>query len=373
LSSPSFRSSVLGLAAAFAAACLLFVPAFASAQSASSQAASGNGQAASGSGQAAKLGLRTVKPGERGALVKQLQRLLRKAGFATSVDGIYGPGTQRTVGRFQRAARLKVNGIATRQTIARLRKAASGKFSINTVGGYDADGESSNNRNLGDRIPLKRGMSGRDIRSLQRYLRRAGFRTAVDGEFGSATYRTVRRFEQEAEKRVDGIVDAADIDALRSLVEGDRGMAPATPTEPAPLGPGEEATVGKDGLAIAPAAAPDAVKQIIAAGNAIATKPYRYGGGHGRWNDTGYDCSGSVSYALHGAGLLDQALTSGDFTRWGAKGAGRWVTIYGNSGHAYMVVAGLRFDTSGRQQDGTRWHASSRSSSGYVATHPPGL
>ena len=80
-----------------------------------------------------------------------------------------------------------------------------------------------------------------------------------------------------------------------------------------------------------------------------------------------------MSYALHGAGLLDQALPSGDFMSWGEKGPGQWVTIYANSGHMYMIVAGLRYDTSGRQQDGTRWHASSRSSSGYTVVHPPGL
>ena len=365
MSSLSFRSSVLGVVAALAAAALLFVPAMASAQTAATEKTSA-------SGQAAKFGLRTIEPGERGALVKELQRLLRRAGFRTTVDGVYGPGTQRTVGRFQRAARLTITGIATRATLSRLRRAASGKAAINTSGGYDARGTRSS-KHLGDRIPLRRGMSGHDVKVLQAYLRRAGFRTSVDGEFGSGTYRTVRRFERATETRVDGVVSAADIDELRSQVEGDDSVAPAIPTEPAPLGPGETATVGKDGLAIAPAAAPQAVKDIIAAGNAIAKKPYRYGGGHGRWNDTGYDCSGSVSYALHGAGLLNQALTSGDFTRWGDRGAGQWVTIYGNSGHVYMIVAGLRFDTSGRREDGTRWHTSKRSSSGYVATHPPGL
>jgi len=363
--SSSFRSSVLGLLAAFAAACILFVPALA-------QADSTPAQGTSASGQAPKLGKRAIKPGERGGAVRRLQQLLRRAGFRTTVDGIYGPGTQTVVRRFQRAARLKVTGVATRTTIDRLLKAASGKYSMNTNGGYDSTGEPSHS-SLGDRIPLKVGMSGRDIRLLQRYLRRAGFRTSVDGEFGSGTAHTVRRFEGEAERPVNGVVDAGDIDALVSLVDGDSGVAPATPTEPAPLGPGEKATVGKDGLAIAPEAAPQEVKDIIAAGNAIAKKPYRYGGGHGKWNDTGYDCSGSVSYALHGAGLLDQALTSGDFTRWGSKGAGRWVTIYGNSGHVFMVVAGLRFDTSGRAQDGTRWHASMRSGSGYAVTHPTGL
>ena len=111
----------------------------------------------------------------------------------------------------------------------------------------------------------------------------------------------------------------------------------------------------------------------IAAGNRISRYPYRYGGGHRSFHDSGYDCSGSVSYALHGAGLLNTQLTSGEFETWGAAGAGQWVTIYANGGHVYMLVAGLRFDTSGLSTDGTRWHTSSRSASGYVVRHPDGL
>ncbi len=108
------------------------------------------------------------------------------------------------------------------------------------------------------------------------------------------------------------------------------------------------------------------------AANRIADKPYKYGGGHGRWEDSGYDCSGSVSYALHGAGLLSSALDSSGFMRWGAAGRGRWVTIYANAGHAYMVVAGWRFDTSALR-GGTRWTRQMRPSGGLVARHPPGL
>ena len=114
-------------------------------------------------------------------------------------------------------------------------------------------------------------------------------------------------------------MDAGDIDALRTLAGEDD---PGAGTQPTQLAPGDMAQIGPDGLAIAPASAPDPVKAIIAAGNQIASKPYKYGGGHGKWNDTGYDCSGSVSYALHGAGLLDQALASGDMESWGDAGPG---------------------------------------------------
>jgi cell wall-associated NlpC family hydrolase len=124
---------------------------------------------------------------------------------------------------------------------------------------------------------------------------------------------------------------------------------------------------------VAPADAPEEVKAIIEAGNKIATKPYRYGGGHGRWRDSGYDCSGSVSYALHGADLLDTPLDSTGFMSWGERGKGDWVTIYANAGHAYMTVAGLRFDTSSSKRSGSRWTETTRSSRGYRVRHPEGL
>src|SRR6478672_1309349 len=113
--------------------------------------------------------------------------------------------------------------------------------------------------------------------------------------------------------------------------------------------PHGKAKLLSNGLAIAPTDAPPEVKAIIEAGNAIATKPYIYGGGHNAtFSGRGYDCSGSVSYALHGGGLLTSPLDSSSFMKWGDKGEGSWITIYTNPGHAFMVVAGLRFDTSMR-------------------------
>ncbi|MEA2220087.1 MAG: hypothetical protein QOJ35_2713 [Solirubrobacteraceae bacterium] len=118
---------------------------------------------------------------------------------------------------------------------------------------------------------------------------------------------------------------------------------------------------------------PPTVRRVIAAGDRIARAPYVYGGGHGSWDAGGYDCSGSVSYALHGGGLLDVALDSGQLMRWGEPGPGRWITIYASPGHAFMVVAGRRFDTSGRGQTGSRWQTAMRDASGYVVRHPAGL
>ncbi len=137
--------------------------------------------------------------------------------------------------------------------------------------------------------------------------------------------------------------------------------------------PGEQASLTAAGLAIPPASAPQAVKDAIAAGNRIARKPYRYGGGHGRWLDSGYDCSGSVSFALRGAGLLRSPLDSSGFMRWGQRGRGAWITIRSNPGHAYMIVAGLRFDTSARRIGGSRWTDQMRSARGFRGTHPVGL
>ena len=128
-----------------------------------------------------------------------------------------------------------------------------------------------------------------------------------------------------------------------------------------------------NGVALPPLEAPEEVKQIIEAGNVIARSPYKWGGGHGKWLDNGYDCSGSVSFALAAAGLLDGPLASGPLMSWGEPGPGKWVTIYTHPGHVFMVVAGIRFDTSNSRVTGSRWGNDMRSTAGFVARHPPGL
>ena len=137
--------------------------------------------------------------------------------------------------------------------------------------------------------------------------------------------------------------------------------------------PGAKATITSTGLAIPPAGAPKSVQAAIRAGNKIAKKPYKWGGGHATLNDSGYDCSGSVSYALRGGKLMTSAMASTGFMSWGRRGRGDWITIRANAGHVYMVIAGLRFDTSASKRTGTRWSTQMRSARGFVATHPPGL
>jgi hypothetical protein len=152
---------------------------------------------------------------------------------------------------------------------------------------------------------------------------------------------------------------------------------PAPPAPPQPVVAGGQATV-VDGLAQAPADAPPAVQQAIWAANQIVGKPYRYGGGHGPgFKDRGYDCSGTVSYALHGGMLLKRPLDSRGFMRWGASGPGTWITVYANGGHAFVVIAGLRLDTSAAGDPsglkGPRWRPTLRSTKGFRARHPVGL
>ncbi len=137
--------------------------------------------------------------------------------------------------------------------------------------------------------------------------------------------------------------------------------------------PGRTAVI-VGGRAVPPAGLPREVMQIINAGNQIAGRPYKYGGGHRSFHDWGYDCSGTVSYALHGAGLISSPGTSGGFRRYGRSGEGKYVTVYARSGHVFIVVAGLRLDTGyNGENEGPKWSTRSRPIKGYVARHPPGL
>jgi peptidoglycan hydrolase CwlO-like protein len=127
------------------------------------------------------------------------------------------------------------------------------------------------------------------------------------------------------------------------------------------------------GMVQPPPGAPAAVGEVMAAGNAIATLPYVYGGGHASFHADAYDCSGSVSYALAAAGLVSAPMTSGAFESWGDPGPGKWITVWANAGHVFMYVAGWRFDTVALAEGGTRWSQSATGTGGFVARHPPGL
>ncbi len=207
------------------------------------------------------------------------------------------------------------------------------------------------------------------MRVLQSWLGQLGYPTAVDGTFGRRTERAVRRFERHERLSVNGVVSRSDGALMRRLI------APAVSTPEVPTVNGDKAVLSADGrTALAPASAPEPVRQVIAAANEITDTPYRYGGGHGAgFDDTAFDCSGLVSHALHGGALLKRPMSSSELEQWGSAGRGSWITVYANAGHAYMVVAGLRFDTSGQGEEGPRWRPHHRSSRGYVTRHPDGL
>jgi peptidoglycan hydrolase-like protein with peptidoglycan-binding domain len=312
----------------------------------------------------AHLGDRTLQEGDSGHDVRVLQDFLTRAGYATPIAGVFGPETLHNVRRFEKAHHMTVDGIVGPHVVHALRDVAAQRAAARS---RKASGGGGSSQHLGDRT-LKKGMKGHDVRVLQDYLTRAGFATPIAGVFGPQTLANVKAFEQAHGLTADGIVGPAVVGALRGIGNGN--AAGGTDTQPSSSAPVGHARLLSDGLAVAPADAPAAVKAVIAAGNRIATKPYVWGGGHGSWNASGYDCSGSVSYALHGGGLLSSSLDSSGFMSWGASGHGRWMTIYTNPGHAFMVVAGLRFDTSGANP--SRWQSDMRSGDGYTIRHPSG-
>ena len=189
---------------------------------------------------------------------------------------------------------------------------------------------------------------------------------------------------QRAEIQANMGARSARIEALQDQAGDIEGNLPDLSVDPAsssagqqpPPVNGETAQLNADGSASAPASAPQAVKDVIAAANTIRDLPYVWGGGHGSFESSGYDCSGAVSFALHGGGLISSPLDSTGLTTWGEPGEGNWITVYGNSGHAYAVIAGLRWDTSGTGGSGPGWSTdtvSFQDPSAFVARHPSGL
>jgi hypothetical protein len=170
------------------------------------------------------------------------------------------------------------------------------------------------------------------------------------------------------------LVAATALVAAPAKAETPGGVSSTSPEAENPTAPPGKAIL-VNGRAIPPVNAPAAVKKVIVAANKIRTKPYIYGGGHARWWDAGYDCSGAVSFALHGGSLIDTPMPSGSLAGWGSAGKGRWITVYANGGHAYAVIAGLRWDTAGNTSGtGPRWHKSLRAAASgpFTARHPAG-
>ena len=313
--SPTYLARRIPLALVLAAACATS-PAVLPVEEASAQG-----------GPTATAASKSLKKGARGKRVRQLHRAL-----GIPADGIFGKGTRRAVKRYQRRRGLTVDGIAGPQTLASL-----------GVGSRSAS-RGGKARRVSSR--------GGGVRELQRALG-----VPADGAFGPQTARAVKSYQRRHGLTPDGIVGPQTRAAL--------GIGPGKVLKR--KGRGGSGGSGGGGRKSR------ILDAVVRAGNRIATTPYRYGGGHGSFADSGYDCSGSISYALHGGGLLRSPLDSTGFMSYGRPGPGRHITVYANAGHAYMVVKGRRFDTSARSETGSRWSNELRSTAGYVARHPPGF
>jgi septal ring factor EnvC (AmiA/AmiB activator) len=203
---------------------------------------------------------------------------------------------------------------------------------------------------------------------------------AKEGEAADARAEAAARFAElkaaqaERQEQLDELQsrESALSDNLATITEQLAGSGASVPASaPAPLTPGQSAQYISESQASVPASAPDAIRAAIEAANSIATTPYVWGGGHGSFESSGYDCSGAVSFALHGGGFLESPLDSTGLETWGEAGPGQWITVYANSGHAWMIIAGLAFDTVGGP--GPRWHPEPvDSTEGFIARHPPG-
>jgi len=271
--------------------------------------------------------LPTLHHGDRGRSVERLQH-----GLHIGADGVFGRGTVRAVKRFQRRHGLHADGVVGGATWRMLRRSLHRHRTVARAARVTGRGSA--------------------VRLLQRRLG-----VGADGVFGPGTARAVKRFQRSHGLTADGVVGPATWSAV--------GLGGGHPVLKRVRLHRRGRTGGRG--------VPAAVRRAIAAANRIAGRPYRFGGGHRTFADSGYDCSGSVSYVLHGAGRLGRPLDSSQLMSYGAPGRGRWITIYANPGHAYMVIRGRRYDTTGRAQTGSRWQHVERSSAGYVVRHPPGL
>jgi peptidoglycan hydrolase-like protein with peptidoglycan-binding domain len=330
----------LFLLAALACALVLLVGGEALAQD-----AAGRGEDAGARGKDASAGRGTNASGSIKATASQsrreVRRLQRKLGVPA--DGVFGPQTKRAVKRFQRRHGLVADGVVGPVTRSALGLGAGPVLKRERRGGGQGPARRAGRRSA------RQGGGG--VRALQRALG-----IPADGVFGPQTESAVRRFQRSHGLTADGVVGP---DTRRALG----------------LGSGDtlKRSGGSEGGGEGGGGGGDTLQRLISAANRIAEMPYRFGGGHRSFDDSGYDCSGSLSYALHGAGLLKYALDSSGFMSYGEPGPGRHVTIYAHGGHAFMVVDGRRYDTSALRETGSRWTSKPRSTSGFVVRHPPGL
>ncbi len=323
------------------------------------------------------------------AAVERLQASLHVA-----VDGEFGPETEHAIRSFQSAHKLTVDGVAGPATWQALGahsqpeltppasalpapKAKSTTHGAAALAGDTTGGQGQTGTQVGGAgapagaadAPLHLS-PGAATRRLQEALH-----VSADGEFGPATETAVRHFQASHGLEVDGVVGPATWSALgvsgAPILHSDPAYFPHTT---AAGGGGSTSTAGGASAPGASSSSAEAiVARVIAAADEIATRPYVYGGGHGSFISDGYDCSGSVSYALHGGGLLSAPEDSTGLESYGEAGPGRYITIYANAEHAWMTIDGRRYDTVALAEDGSRWGGPSDDGGGFVERHPDGL
>jgi cell wall-associated NlpC family hydrolase len=283
---------------------------------------------------AQRFGSRELSPGMRGADVRTLQQDLTVVGFRTRITGVFNQPTEHNVIAFQRRYRLGADGVVGPITAGKLDELAAARAKTAEEPGAGAAG-------------LNRGAA-----------------SSANSAGGTSSTQAPTTTTDPTPTTTTPQSDPT------GPSSGGASYAPGPPNAPV-----EKAHLNSDGLAVAPADAPAVIREIIAAANQIAFDPYVYGGGHQSFQSNGYDCSGSVSYALHGGGLLSSPYDSTQFETYGTAGHGRWITIWANGGHAYMNVAGLWFDTAAQSSSNgnDRWSATRISgSSGFIVRHPTG-
>ncbi len=232
---------------------------------------------------------------------------------------------------------------------------------------------------LGRRV-LRLGMHGADVKQMQRALTAAGYPTTADGQFGPDTRASVKRYQRATGLRATGILSRSEARTLQTATQTRSRTATATTSATTADG---TAAIASDGELELPAGAPAAVQQIVAAANSIIDTNYEWGGGHASFQSSGYDCSGAVSFALHGGGLLSSPEDSTGLETYGQPGKGAWVTVYSDPSHAFLVVDGRAFDTADYggpnipSGSGPRWRLNPtgnlQDGGSYVARHPSGL
>ena len=286
-----------------------------------------------------------------GDAVERLQKALK-----ISPDGEFGPETEAAVRRLQARHGLAVDGVVGPATWSVLGIDSQGELKPSSAVLHSHAAHAASASAGGGEEEGGGAVSGNAVERLQKALK-----ISPDGEFGPETEAAVRRLQARHGLTVDGVVGPATWALLGIQSEGE--LKPSSAVLHSSESGSESSTSGGSSI----------VASVIAAGDEIATRPYVWGGGHGSFVSSGYDCSGSVSYALHGGGLLSSPEDSTGLESFGEPGPGRDITIYANSEHAFMVVDGKRFDTVALSETGTRWSSSMTSTAGFVARHPAGL